>query len=259
MDNSKFSSELDAAIAAAKAAEKVILEYFSGDFDTRVKADNSPVTEADVNAEKTIRSMLSEAFPDYGFYGEETGQQNLDAEFLWLVDPIDGTKSFVRRSPFFSTQIALMHRGKIVVAVSNAPALQEMAVATVGCGAQIKAREVRGSGLEALEQAFLSTGNIKTLAGNNRRWKQLGEIMQCVARVRGYGDFCHYHQLACGQADLVIESDVNILDIAALSLIVTESGGVFTTLEGDPISLETTSVLAAASTVLHGEAMERLR
>ena len=259
MNSTNYSRELEAAIAAASAAEKVILGYFSGEFDTTLKADNSPVTEADINAEKTIRTLLSDAFPDYGFYGEETGQQNLDAEFLWLVDPIDGTKSFVRRSPFFSTQIALMHQGEIVVAVSNAPALQEMAVAEVGCGARIKDREVRSSGLENLEQVFLSTGNIKTLAGDNRRWNRLAELLQCVARVRGYGDFCHYHQLACGQADLVIESDVNILDIAALSLIVSESGGVFTTLEGDPVGLDTTSVLAASSTVLHREALERLR
>ena len=116
------SQELQAALDAAEAAATVIRSLYQRNLAVHTKADASPVTEADVKAEEAIRSILTERFPAYGFYGEETGQQAMDAENLWLVDPIDGTKSFVRDCPFFSTQIALMRQGKLVLGVSSAPA-----------------------------------------------------------------------------------------------------------------------------------------
>jgi len=242
-----YAEQLQVAIQAAREAESIILGYFSSAFDVSTKSDDSPVTEADISAEKTIRRVLTESYPDYGFYGEETGTDNLQAEYLWLVDPIDGTKSFVRHSPFFSTQIALMHKGEIVVGVSNAPAYGEMAHACKHGGAILNDKPLQVSAVESLSQAFLSTGNLKSLTADSARWAGLGVLMSQVARIRGYGDFCHYHQLAGGQADIIVESDVNILDIAALSLIVTEAGGRFTDLEGQAVDLETTSVLATAN------------
>ncbi|NBU25495.1 MAG: inositol-phosphate phosphatase, partial [Gammaproteobacteria bacterium] len=99
------SAELQAALEAAEAASQVIRELYRKNLAVTVKADRSPVTEADVRAEEAIRGVLAARFPGYGFYGEETGRHAMDAESLWLVDPIDGTKSFVRETPFFSTQI----------------------------------------------------------------------------------------------------------------------------------------------------------
>src|SRR5580698_5888125 len=107
------SKELQAALEAAQAAAEVIRSLYQKNLAVTTKADASPVTEADVLAEKTIRGILGERFPTYGFYGEETGQHAMGAENVWLVDPIDGTKSFVRECPFFSTQIALMRGGKL--------------------------------------------------------------------------------------------------------------------------------------------------
>src|SRR5580698_2275875 len=103
---SDHSAELRAAIDAAQAAAPVILSYYQRQLRITTKADQSPVTEADVRAEEAIHEVLQARFPGYGFYGEETGHHNADAESVWLVDPIDGTKSFVRECPFFSTQIA---------------------------------------------------------------------------------------------------------------------------------------------------------
>jgi len=253
-----YQAELETAIDAVSAAEAVINRYYRRSFNVTTKADSSPVTQADIEAEQVIREHLISRFPDYGFYGEETGSVAVDAEYLWLVDPIDGTKSFVRGSPYFSTQIALMHRGRIVVGVSNAPASDERATATLGHGAFLNADAVRSSGRTDLATAFLSSGNIRSLAADSRRWTQFGELLQQVARTRGYGDFCHYHQLSCGQADIVIESDVNILDIAALSLVVTEAGGAFTDLDGNAIGLDTTSVMATATPALHATVMALL-
>lgn len=247
----RYASELDAAISAAMAAKDVILGYYQQAIDVDTKADRSPVTIADIESERVIRAALSSAFPTYGFYGEETGQQSMDSDFLWLVDPIDGTKSFVRDSPWFSTQIALMHRGEVVVGVSCAPAMDELAIAVREGGAQLNGEAVTCRAITDPADVFFSSGNIKSLAADPVRWSRYGQMLTQVARTRGYGDFCHYHQLGCGQADIVLESDVNILDIAALSLFVTEAGGVFTDLAGQPVDLETTSVLAASNQELH--------
>ncbi len=263
----EFAAELAVAVKACNLAQEVIRSYFLKNFEVEEKADKSPVTIADIEAEKVIRTTLLDAFPDYGFYGEETGQQAMHSAYRWLVDPIDGTKSFVRGSPFFSTQIALQKDNSLVVGVSNAPCyglnadLQgqgEQVTAVAGQAVQLNGVAVTTSGTTRLQDAFLSSGNLKTMSSDDALWQRYGQLVRQVARVRGYGDFCHYHQLVSAQADLVIESDVNILDIAALSLAVTEAGGVFTDLQGHPVGLETTSVLAAATPELHQQALELL-
>lgn len=232
------------ALAAASAAAQEILCYYRGDFEVELKSDQTPVTVADRKAEEIIRGILLGEFPDHGFYGEEGGKEQEDADFLWLVDPIDGTKSFVGGYGMFSTQIALMHQGRLVLGVSSAPAAGEIAWAVSGKGALLDDSPVSVSGKTSLSDASVSTGNLQSMAKSDQ-WARLGRIFAMVNRTRGYGDYYHYHRLAAGQLDAVIESDVNILDIAALSVIVQEAGGIFTDLEGRPPDLQTTSVLAA--------------
>jgi histidinol-phosphatase len=238
---------LDAAISAARAAEQVIRRYYRTGIAVSTKDDKSPVTQADIESERVIRSALAAAFPTHGFYGEELGRSAADAEYVWLIDPIDGTKSFVRGYPMFSTQIALMHRGELVLGVSNAPCYGgnpgEMAWAEKGQGAFLNGERIRVSAIDDLAQATLSLGNIGTLA-RSPRWAALGQLLPQLHRVRGYGDFLHYHLLASGRIDIVLESDVNILDIAALTVILREAGGEVTDLEGRPVDLDTTSIFA---------------
>ena len=253
----EMSPFLTTALKAAQAAQQVIEKYYNGDFEIQLKADQSPVTIADIETEKTIKSILLDAFPDHGFYGEETGKVNEDAEYNWLIDPIDGTKSFVRRYPFFSTQIALMKGDELILGVSNAPEFGELAYAEKGFGAYLNDQPIKVSGYTELNKSALSLGNIATIAAKPQ-WNTLGEIIQDVQRIRGYGDFYHYHLLASGKIDLIIESDVNILDIAALSVIINEAGGAFTDLSGGALTLDTTTVLAAASQSLHSEILQRL-
>jgi histidinol-phosphatase len=201
------------------------------------------VTEADIRCEVAIREILEARFPAYGFFGEETGARDESAECLWLVDPIDGTKAFVREYQMFSTQIALMRRGEIVLGVSSAPVYGELAYAERGAGAYLNGKPMSVSQVSTLESAALSSGNLKSLA-TGPQWTHYGELVARVNRIRGYGDFLHYHLLANGKIDAVIETDVNILDIAACVAIVTEAGGRFTELNGAPITLRSTSVLA---------------
>ncbi|MGD2127740.1 MAG: inositol monophosphatase family protein [Lysobacterales bacterium] len=248
---------VQSALAAAKAAAEEILRCYRGDFEVEVKPDQTPVTVADRRAEEIIKGMLLSTYPDHGFYGEESGKEQAGADYLWLVDPIDGTKSFVGGFGMFSTQIALMRRGQLVLGVSSAPAANEIAWAAQGMGAWLDGKPLHVSGKDRLEEASISTGNLRSLA-RSPRWSALGEILSVADRTRGYGDYYHYHRLAAGQLDAVIESDVNILDIAALSVIVCEAGGVFTDLEGRPPGLGTTSVLAATPG-LHGQLLQILR
>jgi histidinol-phosphatase len=237
------SPELEAALEAARAAAAVIQSLYQRNLEVQLKADKSPVTEADVRAEEAIATVLRSRFPHYGFYGEETGQHAMSAESIWLVDPIDGTKSFVRECPFFSTQIALWRAGRFVLGVSSAPAYGELAWAERGAGAFLDGKPMRVSAVARIEEAIVSTGNLKTLA-RGTQWPRFGELVTRVNRIRGYGDFVHYHLLARGALDAVIESDVNILDIAALTVIVEEAGGRFTDLGGGPVGFDTTTVLA---------------
>jgi histidinol-phosphatase len=246
MERSRY---LRVALEAARSAADTIRHYYRESLEVTIKADHTPVTKADVEAEQVIHRAIHAAFPDHGFYGEETGARGMDAEFLWLVDPIDGTRSFVRGYPFFSTQIALMHDGRIIVGVSCAPVFGEIAWAERGQGAWLDGRLCRVSHISDLAEAAVSSGNLKTLA-SGPGWAGWGEVVRRVARIRGYGDFYHYHLLASGRIEGVVESDVNILDIAALSLIVEEAGGRFTDLAGAPVGLGTTSVLATNG-VLH--------
>ncbi len=125
-------AELAAALEAARAADAVIRPLFRSNLAVEIKADRSPVTEADRRAEQAIREVLAARFPDYGFYGEESGRHGAEGRPLWLVDPLDGTKSFVRDTPFFSTQIALLREGELVLGVSSACACDELAWAEQG-------------------------------------------------------------------------------------------------------------------------------
>jgi histidinol-phosphatase len=250
------SKELTAALEAVRAAGEVMRAYYGRNPSVRIKPDASPVTEADVRSEEAIHAPLTKAFPSYGFYGEETGEHAMDAESIWLVDPIDGTKSFVREEPFFSTQIALMRAGELVLGVSNAPVYNELAWAEKGRGAFLNDQPIQVSSVSTLADASVSTGNIKSLT-HAPYWERMGRLIQRINRIRGYGDFVHYHLLARGALDVVIETDINILDIAALTVLVREAGGTFTDLSGAPVGLKTTSVLATNG-ALHEEMLAAL-
>jgi histidinol-phosphatase len=251
-----MSPELEIALEAAAAAAEISRAYYSGDFTVTTKSDNTPVTQADVECEQAIRDIILGRFPEHGFYGEEMGSTQTDGQDLWLVDPIDGTKAFVRQYPFFSTQIALMRDGELVVGVSCGTMFDEIAFAEKGEGAWIGDKRLAVSKIDDPARSAFSVGNLKSLASSGG-WARLAEFVAVSDRIRGYGDFYHYHLLAQGKIEAVIESDVNILDIAALAVIVSEAGGRFTDLNGHPPGLETRSVLAANPS-LHEKLLNRL-
>lgn len=259
-----LAQALAVAQRAADAAEAITRpRYRTQDFSVAIKADATPVTEADREAEAAIKRELRDAFPQHAFHGEEEGREG-EGETVWLIDPIDGTKAFVRGYPMFSTQIALMQGGELVLGVSAAGEYGERAWATRGGGAFLRGRDgavrpMRVSGAAEFGPATaVSTGNLKSLAADPARWNAYADLVRRVGRIRGYGDFLHYHLLARGAIDLVVESDLNILDIAPLVVIVREAGGAFTDLDGRAIGLGTRSALAGTP-ALHAQALALLR
>jgi histidinol-phosphatase len=257
MNSEQLLAALAVARDAAAAAAEVLRHYWQCGVSVELKADATPVTVADREAERAIRKILKAGLPQAAIYGEEFGLDGERGALLWLVDPLDGTKSFVRRTPFFSTQIALMQGDELLLGVSSAPLYGETMWASAGAGAWFDGTRVQVADTSVMGAASISTGNIRTLTGD-ARWDVLGALIRDSNRIRGYGDFCHYHLLARGSVDLVIESDVNILDIAALAVIVREAGGVFTDLDGAPPGLDTRSVLAGTPAI-HAQALQRLR
>ena len=218
------------ARAAADAATAVIRRYYRGGFAVEIKADETPVTVADRAAEAAIKQVLRAAYPDHAYYGEEEGRE--------------GTKSFVRGYPFFSTQIALRWRDELVLGVSCASEYGELVWARRGGGAWLAGERLQVSAAtDFTAQTAISFGNVKTLS-RDARWQALARMVQRCGRTRGYGDFLHYHLLARGCIDLVVESDLNILDIAPLVVILREAGAAVTDLDGNPPDLATTSLLA---------------
>jgi histidinol-phosphatase len=149
-----------------------------------------------------------------------------------------------------------MRAGALVLGVSSAPVYDEFAWAEEGSGAFLNGQAVRVSAIAELSEACVSTGNMASLT-QPPLWQRFGELVRRVGRIRGYGDFVHYHLLARGSLDVVIETDVNILDIAALTVLVREAGGAFTDIEGAPIGLASRSVLATNG-VLHAKLLAAL-
>ncbi len=250
LDPKFLDRALQVARTAADAAAVEIRRHYRRGVEVEIKPDETPVTAADRAAEVAIIATLREAFPDHAYYGEEGGRQGAGSDYLWLIDPIDGTRSFVRGYPFFSTQIALMYQGELVAGVSKASEFCETAWARKDGGAFLNGERIHVGSVRELGRAAISFGNLKSLAAGPA-WQRMAAVVQQAERTRGYGDFYHYHLLARGAADAVVESDVNILDIAALSVIVIEAGGVFTDLAGNEVGLDTSSVLSAGTAELH--------
>ncbi len=235
---SPYNDDLRLAHVIADAVDRYTLARFQAqDFTVETKPDLTPVTEADREAEQLIRSHLARARTRDAVLGEEFGASGSSPR-QWVIDPIDGTKNYVRGVPVWATLIALLDQGEPVVGLVSAPALQRRWWAAAGSGAYTgrslaKAQRIRVSEVSDLADASLS---FSSLSG----WRQLGlrerflDLTDAVWRVRGFGDFWSHCLVAEGSADLSAEPELNLHDMAALVPIVTEAGGRFTALDGVP-------------------------
>ncbi len=229
--NSPF---LQLALDAAKAAEHVIMQYYGPNVAHTLKGDGSPVTAADKAAEEIIRQTITVRFPDHAFLGEEFGETG-SSEHVWIIDPIDGTKNFMTGIPVFGTQIALMRDGRLVLGVSNCPALGEICYGEIGTGAFLNDQPIRVSEVDQLAQARISFGGLNYFKKIGRE-EGLLRLIHGSRRVRGFGDCWAYHLIASGRFEANVEASIRIWDIAAAAAIVEAAGGRATDLDGQPVT-----------------------
>jgi len=231
------AADLELALALAARADAITVERF-GALDLRVdtKPDLTPVTDADVDVETALRAVLAAERPADAVLGEEHGGSTTFAGRQWVIDPIDGTKNFVRGVPVWASLIALLHDGVPTVGVVSAPALGRRWWAGDGLGAYARTgdstpRRLSVSGVPDLGSASLSFSSLSGWADRGIRDRFLG-LTDAVWRVRGYGDFFSYCLVAEGAVDIAAEPEVKLWDLAPLDILVREAGGRFTALDG---------------------------
>lgn len=224
---------LTAAIDAAKAAGEVALHYFRTNLTVETKADRTPVTRADRECESKIVEMLAARFPEIGFLGEEHGERLGSRNARWIIDPIDGTKNFIRGIPFFATLIGLEEDGEITAGVMYAPALNDLLYARKGQGAFANGRQVRVSEVDNLRDAMLIHGGLKDLK-IRPCWPSFLQLVDATGRQRGFGDALGHSVVICGQAEVALEPEIKPWDVAATKIIVTEAGGRYSDFAGSP-------------------------
>lgn len=229
------ADDLALALRLADQADALTMDRFGAlDLAIETKPDLTPVTDADKGAEETLRAILTEARPGDGIFGEEFGGAPVSTGRVWVLDPIDGTKNFVRGVPVWCTLIALISDGAPVVGVISAPALGRRWWAADGLGAYTsfagRQRRIQVSGVNELSAASLSYSDLTT--GWDDRRERFVALTDEVWRVRAYGDFWSYCLVAEGAVDIACEPEVKVWDIAPLDILIREAGGTFSSLDG---------------------------
>jgi len=228
----KRDRALDLAVEAARAAGEIALKYYRRGFEVTLKPDLTPVTQADREAEQVIVEVLGRAFPDHGFLGEEFGQQG-PRDVCWIIDPIDGTRNFVRRVPVWATLIGLEEHGEITVGVIHNPVTGELYSARRGGGAFLNGERIRVSDVAELARAWLAHASL-SLVRKTGHWEEFVKLVDATERQRGFGDYAGYALLAQGKVEIDVAVDLKPWDMAPCKILVEEAGGRFTDFEGRP-------------------------
>jgi histidinol-phosphatase len=240
---SEIAKRLQFAVEIAREAGGVTLRYFRRtDLAVERKADHSPVTIADRSAEELLRQRIGERFSEDSIIGEELGEQAGESGFQWVLDPIDGTKSFIHGVPLYTTLVAVLENGEPRIGVVHAPALSETVYAATGsgcwstCGAASNPQRARVSNTASLSEALLVTteiGSFRQRASGDATGVFL-QLQSAARLVRTWGDGYGYLMVATGRADVMIDPVMNLWDAAPLQPIIEEAGGHFSDWNGNP-------------------------
>lgn len=243
------------AARLARSAGDITLQYYRGNFEVEVKSDNSPVTIADREAEKEMRRLIQEAYPEHGILGEEFGETLPGSDFRWVLDPIDGTKSFVAGVPQYTVLVALEHESDPVAAAVLNPALDRMMTASRGNGTKINGKPVQVSQVTDLSQATFLCSSYSGLMHHHP--EICSRLLAETRYAPGWGDGFGYMLVAEGKCDLMLDWGWNVWDAAPMKVCIEEAGGTFTDWNGEP-TIHGNSGLAA-NPVLHAKALEIVR
>lgn len=245
------------ATGIADNARAFSLPRFRQPVDVTLKGDMSPVTAVDRGVESMLRERIGHAWPEHGLLGEEYGATRIDAEFVWSIDPIDGTRSFISGWPLWGTLLALLHHGRPMLGILDMPALDERWVGHVGVGTTMNGALCRTSGCTALEAATLYTTTPDMFTADE--WARFDRTSRAAYTRRFGGDCYGYGMLASGHIDAVIEANLMPYDYLAIAPVVQAAGGVITDWEGRTLGLDSGGrVVAAATPALHAALIESL-
>lgn len=255
MADPSLNDLLHVAIDAAHDAGRRTLAYFNTRVAVETKADNTPVTRADREAEEMIRAAILRRFPAHSILGEEGGiHDGADQRFRWIIDPVDGTKSFICGVPLYGVLIGVEVDGRPLVGVCYLPALDEMIAAASGLGCTWNGRVARVSSVERLSDAVVSSTSIATALARSDAFEQ---IMSRAKITRGWGD-CYGHALAAtGRIDAMLDPRMNPWDAAPFAAIYAEAGGHYTSWKGEATIWGADGV--GTNAALHREVLEVLK
>jgi histidinol-phosphatase len=251
-----MDKRLEVAVAAAQAAGEIALRYFRTRLTVDYKGDRSPVTQADRECERRIVEVLRQSFPDYGIVGEEFGERGGSARPRWIIDPIDGTKNFIRGVPYFAALIGLEEDGEVTTGVIYAPAIDDLLYAQRGGGAFDRNGRLRVSSVGALRDGTIVFGGLDIFhkAG---LWDGFERLVRASGRQRGFGDYFGHTFVARGQAAAMVELDLKPWDVAAVKIIIEEAGGRFTDFTGAATIYGGDAI--ASNGLVHDEILNLLR
>ncbi len=245
---------LEFATSLSKEAGRVTLEYFGKEIDIERKEDESPVTVADRETELFIRKAIQEKYPDHGILGEEFGEANAGSSYMWVLDPIDGTKSFIHGIPLYTVLIALLIDGEPVVGVIHNPPLRETAAAAAGLGCTFNGQRCTVSARAEMSEARVQVTDPADLMQRYPRFA--GRLFESVKFSRTWGDGYGYLLVASGRAEIMIDPVLHPWDVAPLKVVVSEAGGLLSDFAGRSPKLAESAI--ASNEALHSRVLQML-
>ena len=257
LNNSYLKEFISFANTLADKSAEIIMQYFRRQFNIETKEDNTPVTIADKNSEEKIRELIKQTYPSHGIVGEEYEGINLDSEFTWVIDPIDGTQSFIAGHKDFGTLIALLQNKKPILGIINCPAHQERWIGIHNQPTTLNGIIVTTSSIQKIEDGYAFTSGL--YFEDDKFKKGFDKIIQQAKYYRFGGDCYMYGMLASGLIDIVIEDTLKAYDYMALIPVIEGAGGVVTDKHNQEISLDSEgSIVATANPELHKEVVKVL-
>jgi histidinol phosphatase-like enzyme (inositol monophosphatase family) len=248
--NNNLNEFISFANILADEAEKVIKKYFRKKIKIESKNDESPVTIADKETELKIRELISLKYPDHGILGEEYEQKNINSEYLWVIDPIDGTRNFIAGHKDFGTLIALLYKNEPIIGIINCPMHEERWLGCKGSNTLLNGKKVKSSEITSLEESYMCTSG---LYFDDDFFRKGYEKILNETRYYRYGGDCYmYGMVASGLIEIVIEDTLKTHDYMALIPVINGAGGIITDKYGRKINLESDgSVVVSANKILH--------
>ncbi len=239
----------------ADESEKVIKKYFRTPLNIDSKEDKSPVTLADKEVELKIRELINKKYPSHGILGEEFDPQNIDSEFLWVIDPIDGTRSFIAGHKDFGTLIALVHKSKPIIGIINCPIHNERWIGIINEKTTMNDKAVKTSNTSSLNKSYFCTSGL--YLENDHFKKSCDKIIKQAKYYRLGGDCYMYGMIASGLIEIVLEDTLKTHDYMALIPVIEGAGGIVTDKHGNSVTINSEgSILATANKTLHNQVID---